>query len=226
MTTPSVIVTPTLDGSHTLFVPELNEHYHSTYGAVQESEYVFIKQGLLAVGEEVDPVEVFEVGFGTGLNALLALFTAKAQRREVRYTAVELHPLGREVWERLNYPEVLSDPDAGKWFRKIHEAPWEDPCRIEQHFRLTKIEGDLRLLPILESAFQIVFFDAFSPDVQPHLWSREIFGKMFRILRPGGILVTYSCKGEVKRALKEAGFTTEKLPGPPGKREILRAWKS
>ncbi len=176
-------IVQTADGSDTLFVPELNEHYHSTFGAIHESRYIFIEHAFKAIEPDKHPVFIFEVGFGTGLNALLTDLTAKALRREVHYTAIEKYPLEKEVWGQLNYPQ-------------------------------------------LEENFHIIYFDAFGPDVQPDLWSEEIFQNMNRLLETGGIFITYSCKGEVKRNLKAAGFESEKLPGPPGKREILRARKS
>ncbi|MFH1296553.1 MAG: tRNA (5-methylaminomethyl-2-thiouridine)(34)-methyltransferase MnmD [Bacteroidota bacterium] len=216
----------TLDGSDTLFVPELNEHYHSTFGAVQESTHVFIDQGLLVVDNNVDPVAVFEVGFGTGLNALLTLFTAKRQRREVRYTAIELYPLENKVWETLNYPSFLQKPETQELYKKIHEVPWESSHQVSQHFLLTKHKADLRSFILPDSAFDVIYFDAFSPAVQPDLWTKQIFENIYGMLHPGGILVTYSSKGEVKRNLRDAGFSIEKLPGPPGKREILRAKKN
>ncbi|MBL7137887.1 MAG: tRNA (5-methylaminomethyl-2-thiouridine)(34)-methyltransferase MnmD [Bacteroidales bacterium] len=216
----------TLDGSDTLFVPAIKEHYHSIFGAVQESRHVFIEQGLLAVSEDIDPVSVFEVGFGTGLNALLTDLTAKSHRREVRYTTIELYPLDRTVWGTLNYPAYLPETDAAERFNKIHEAPWEVPQQMNQGFHLTKIQADLRQYTPPDSAFDVVFFDAFAPGVQPDLWTKEIFERMYRMLHPGGLLVTYSCQGEVKRNLRYAGFSIEKLPGPPGKREILRAGKN
>ncbi|MBE0647986.1 MAG: tRNA (5-methylaminomethyl-2-thiouridine)(34)-methyltransferase MnmD [Bacteroidales bacterium] len=222
---PELIITKTLDGSDTLFVPELNEHYHSTFGAVQESRYVYIEQGLMAVDAMIDPVSVFEVGFGTGLNTLLTDLTAKAQRREVRYTAIELYPIERTILESLNYTSFLSEPDANEKFMKIHEAPWEKAHQLNPHFRLTKLKADLRSFDTPESAFDVVYFDAFAPEVLPDLWTVGIFEKMFRMLRQEGILVTYSCKGIVKQNMKEAGFSIKRLPGPPGKWEMLRARK-
>jgi len=216
----------TLDGSDTLFVPELNEHYHSVFGALQESTHVFIKNGFLDVDTGNDPVSVLEVGFGTGLNALLTNLTAKTQGREVHYAAIEKYPLEKEAWSLLNYPLLLQEQDAAEEFRKIHEVAWEEPQKIHKRFTLTKIQQDIRSFSPPKKKFHIVYFDAFGPDVQPDLWSEEVFQHMYHLLMPGGILITYSCKGKVKRNLKIAGFTIEKLPAPPGKREILRARKS
>lgn len=222
-------VTTTLDGSHTLFVPHLNEHYHSTFGALQESRHVFVEMGLipaLELTQGKDPVKVFEMGFGTALNALLVCLAARAHLRKVDYSAIELHPLEREVWEKLNYPEMVGDPDAPRLFRRMHESPWETAVGLDPCFRLEKLRGDVRSVQLPRSGFHLIFFDAFSPLIQPELWTAEIFGKMFSSLHPGGVLVTYSCKGGVRRTLQEAGFSPEKLPGPPGKREMLRCWKS
>ena len=226
MTSIKVEIIKTRDGSDTLFVPALNEHYHSTFGAVQESKHVFIEHGFLAVDGSIDPVSIFEVGFGTGLNALLTFFTTKARRHEVHYTTIDLYPLENNVWEDLNYPSFLQEQDAREQFTKIHEVPWEVPQQFNREFLLTKIKVDLRLYTPPDSVFDVVFFDAFAPDVQPDLWTKEIFEKMYGMLHPGGLLVTYSCKGEVKRNLRDAGFSIEKIPGPPGKREILRARKN
>ncbi len=215
----------TLDGSDTLFVPEMNEHYHSMFGAVQESRHVFIDQGLMAVDVGTDPVSVFEVGFGTGLNALLTALTAKAQRREVRYTSIELHPLETNVLKRLNYNSCLMEPDAGEEFVKIHETPWEKASQVNPYFTLTKFKADVRLFDPSGLAFDVVYFDAFAPEVQPDLWTVTIFEKMYQLILHGGLLITYSCKGIVKRNLREAGFSIKRLQGPPGKWEMLRAQK-
>jgi len=221
-----VKIVQTADGSDTLFVSGLNVHYHSIFGAIRESQHIFIEYGLNAVELKEGAVSVFEVGFGTGLNVLLTDLTAKTQRRKVRYTAIELFPLKKEIWERLNYPSLLAGEDAIVCFEKIHEAPWGVPVKIDDRFILTKIRTDIRKPIQMEEDFHIIYFDAFDPDIQPDLWSKEVFQNMNHLLKPGGILVTYSCKGEVKRNLRSAGFVIEKLPGPLGKREILRARKS
>ncbi|MFH1160303.1 MAG: tRNA (5-methylaminomethyl-2-thiouridine)(34)-methyltransferase MnmD [bacterium] len=212
----------TLDGSDTVFVSALKEHYHSTFGAIRESRHVFIEHGLLAVEPDVDPVLVFEMGFGTGLNALLTCLSTMARGHGLNYTAIELNPLEKEVWQQLNYPSLLPEKEAVEVFRRLHEAPWDIPSKIESGFVLTKLRADIRQYIPCGQDFHVVYYDAFGPDVQPELWSKEIFGRMYGLLKPGGILVTYSCKGDVRRALKAAGFSVEKLPGPPGKREILR----
>ena len=192
---------------------------------MQESRHVFIENGLMAVDAMVDQVSVFEVGFGTGLNALLTLFTTKARRHKVQYTGIELYPIERSILESLNYTSFLEEPDAHEEFVRIHETPWEIPHQLNPYFQLTKINADLKSFVTQDATFDVIFFDAFSPNVQPDLWTVPVFEKMFSFLRPDGILVTYSCKGIVKQNLKEAGFSIKRLPGPPGKWEMLRARK-
>jgi tRNA U34 5-methylaminomethyl-2-thiouridine-forming methyltransferase MnmC len=212
----------TLDGSDTLFVPELNEHYHSRFGAVQESRQVFIEHGFMAVKDTGEPVKIFEMGFGTGLNTLLTLLAAKELNLKVNYTSIEKFPLHSEVWERLNYGSDISLPGSRNEFREIHEAPWDQAVGLTGSFTLKKIHADIAGFIPAETGFDVVYFDAFSPDVQPDLWTQEVLGPIGNWLKPGGILVTYSCKGSVKRILKANGFKVEKLPGPPGKRTVLR----
>ncbi len=209
------------DGSHTLFVPDLGEHYHSLHGAVQESMHVFIREGLLY--SRLREAEVFEVGFGTGLNALLTLKSVMEQGISVRYFSLEKYPLRREEWSRLNYAEIF--PAMMKGIPAvIHECPWNEDCEIYPGFILHKIRADLKTYTFNISP-NLVYFDAFSPDVQPGLWSPEIFAGIYSAMRPGGILTTYSAKGSIRRILEACGFRTEKVKGPPGKREMLRAAK-
>jgi tRNA U34 5-methylaminomethyl-2-thiouridine-forming methyltransferase MnmC len=218
-------VTISNDGSHTLFVPELNEHYHSTFGAIQESEHVYINAGLQSVAPEINPVSIFEMGFGTGLNVLLAVFAARNLKRKVVFDSLELFPLGQDIWEQLNYPDIIDKQGSQELFRRIHQTPWGESCRIDDWFNLTKIQSDIRQVSLTDNTYHVIFFDAFGPEVQPGLWTEEIFRKVYHSMKSGGILVTYSCKGEVNRNLKRSGFSTEKLPGPLGKREFLRARK-
>lgn len=220
-----IIVQTTADGSHTLFVPELNEHYHSTNGALQESELVFIHNGLHNVPDCLKEINVLEVGFGTGLNALLTVLAAKKQRRKINYVAVEPAPVAKEILEKLNYPSIIGGTEAAGYYKKLHESSWTFPAFLSDYFILSKIQARLEDITLRDEQFHLVFFDAFGPEVQPELWTEQIFSQLYKCLKPGGILVTYSCKGTVKRALKAAGFTIEKLPGPAGKREVLRAMK-
>jgi tRNA U34 5-methylaminomethyl-2-thiouridine-forming methyltransferase MnmC len=212
------------DGSHTLFVPSLKEHYHSTFGAIRESSHIFIGAGFNAVTRDDKPVQIFEVGFGTGLNAWLTLLESSKLKLPVHYTAIESDPVERSMIESLNYPELLNQ--SSPQFLDLHEAQWGVEERITEHFFLKKIHGKIQDHELPGETYDLVYFDAFGPDVQPELWKVEIFRKLFNGMKPGAILVTYSVKGSVKRALKSAGFTLEKLPGPPGKREITRATKS
>ncbi len=221
----NIILQTTDDGSHTLFLPGLNEHYHSTHGAIQESQLVFIHNGLHHVPVDIHEINLLEVGFGTGLNALLAVLEAKKQRRRINYVAVEPMPVNPEIIEKLNFPSLIGSPEAVGYFNKIHTAGWTYPSFLSDYFIISKLQAKLEDISLRDGQFHLVFFDAFGPDVQPELWTIDIFTQIFKSLAPGGILVTYSCKGNVKRALKAAGFTIEKLPGPAGKREVLRATK-
>jgi len=212
------------DGSHTLFVPSLNEHYHSTFGAIRESTHIFINAGFHAAKVQGTPLNIFEAGFGTGLNAFLTLREAENSVIPVHYTTIEAFPLEEAVTRSLNYPDLLGENGPSS-FRDIHNAAWEKEIRISDHFTLLKIHDKLENHLLPHESYHLVYFDAFGPDVQPELWTETIFTKLYQALKPGGILVTYSVKGSVKRALRSAGFLVEKLPGPPGKREITRASK-
>lgn len=219
------IIETTADGSHTLFVPDLKEHYHSTNGALQESELVFIQNGLHYITQCIKEINVLEVGFGTGLNALLTVIESKKQRRKINYIAIEPEPVADDLLEKLNYASVIGSTEAVGYFKKIHESGWVYPSFLSDYFIISKIQAKLQDISLLDDQFHLVYFDAFGPDVQPDLWTKQVFAQLYKCLKPNGILVTYSCKGTVKRALKSAGFKIEKLPGPAGKREVLRAMK-
>lgn len=213
----------TEDGSHTLYVPNMDEHYHSIHGAKQESMHVFINAGLnMHSGKELN---IFEVGFGTGLNAFLTTVESKRQQRNIKYYTIEKYPLQEEEWEKLN-PEPDTAKKENSLFKQLHNCQWEKLNDINGTFQLQKIEGDLtsfnfKALP----PFDLVYFDAFAPDKQPKLWSPEIFAAIFAHMTKDGILVTYSAKGAVRRTMQSAGFQVERIPGPPGKREMLRGRK-
>ena len=211
----------TSDGSHTIYVPELNEHYHSIHGAVQESSFIFISSGYDKC--EANPLRIFEVGFGTGLNALLTALRCQQGTREVYYTSIEKYPLDDNIIGSLNHHSFGGE--AGKELScLIHEAPWDEWVNISTNFNLRKIMGDLTTGPIF-GKYDLIYFDAFGPDKQPEMWTTEVFSFIASMTEENGILVTYSAKGEVKRKLKTSGFEVTLLPGPPGKRQIIRAVK-
>jgi len=220
------ILKTTSDGSHTLFLPELNEHYHSTFGALQEAKLVFIQNGLHYLQPCLKEINLLEVGFGTGLNALLTVLEAKKQQRKINYVAIEPFPLQKEVINTLNFPEQIGGPEAEGYFNKLHTANWGQASFLSDYFILNKIEAKLQEITLKQQQFHLIYFDAFGPDVQPEMWTEEVFAKLYDCLNFDGVLVTYSCKGSVKRALLAAGFLIEKLPGPEGKREVLRAVKT
>ena len=226
----------TEDGSHTLFRADLDETYHSKHGAVQESQHVFINNGLrywletaatkaavitgtdglIANADQQPQVTIFEVGFGTGLNAWLTHQLATEQNLQVRYFSVEAFPLQREVWTQLNYaPDDMA-------FKALHEAPWNTSVPIDDHFTLNKLEGKLEELSLSE-AMDIVYFDAFAPAKQPELWTYSVLEKACNALDTNGVFVTYCAKGQLKRDLRSLGLRVETLPGPPGKKEMVRA---
>lgn len=213
----------TADGSFTIFLPEMNEHFHSVNGAVTESKYVFCERGYLYHPSK-NPV-VFEAGFGTGLNCLVTALKAEQQERQTLYMAVENYPLDKNLIYKLEYGTIFGKM-GDELFRAVHESEWEVPVRLSTFFTLLKMKADLisqnRIMP---HQCDIIYFDAFGPDKQPEMWSEEIFSRLYELTSPGGVLVTYSAKGEIRRRLNRAGFRTEKLPGGPGKKEMLRGIK-
>jgi tRNA U34 5-methylaminomethyl-2-thiouridine-forming methyltransferase MnmC len=218
-------VVKTGDGSNSLFIPHLNEHYHSIHGAVQESMHVFIRCGLLSLPMALKAIRIFEMGFGTGLNALLTYYHTIGCEKQIDYVGIDTFPIGEDIIAQLNYDRYLDHQDAGEVFRSICESRWNESTKINHHFSLTKLQARIEEY-YFHGFFDLVYFDAFSPLVQPECWTPEVFDRIYRHMNTGGILVTYSSKGSVKRALLQAGFSVEKLPGPPGKREILRGRKS
>lgn len=224
------IIEHTADGSATLYVPALNEHYHSVKGAFTESRHIFIEMGLQA-SKAMSP-RILEVGFGTGLNALLTLIEAESTGRNVHYTGLELYPLDWETIEQLGYnfaPSGIDPQQAAQWLKAIHTAPWEEDVPVTPHFTLRKVQADFTANhpSLTTDRYSLVYFDAFAPEKQPEMWTQELFDRLCVIMEPGGILTTYCAKGVVRRMLQAAGFLVERLPGPPGgKREILRATAS
>jgi tRNA U34 5-methylaminomethyl-2-thiouridine-forming methyltransferase MnmC len=211
----------TADGSRTIFSEQFKETYHSVNGAITESMHVFIQAGLRAL--TLDSVRIFEVGFGTGLNALLTFVEAQKLNLQVDYHSIELYPLNQSMTDGLEYPELeLLAPGI---FQNMHHAPWNQPVSLSPNFSLTKSQASLLDFKMDEN-YDLVYFDAFSPIQQPELWSEEVFRKLYNHMNKGGILTTYCAKGVVRRTMQSVGFTMERLPGPPGKREMLRATKA
>ena len=213
----------TKDGSTTLFVPELNEHYHSINGALQESLHVFIRAGLEHVLQSQPQVRLLEVGFGTGLNALLTLQQVMGHRGQVQYDALEKYPLSWELVAAMHFEKFILNPELMDYLPQLHQAPWEQTASLLPGFDLKKQEAALETHLLPAQYYHLIYFDAFAPEKQPELWTDEIFRKLYGALLPGGILVSYCAKGSFKRSLKAAGFTLEALPGPAGKREMTRA---
>ncbi len=212
----------TKDGSSTLRVEGWDEPYHSVHGAIQESRHVFIESGLKHCNTH--PLRILEMGFGTGLNALLTLLEANAMSLPVHYTGVEAFPVTLEEAGQLNYPQQLPGMGLAGDFERMHRAPWEENLQISPYFTLLKRRFDFMAVAA-EEQFDLVYFDVFGARVQPEFWTEVLFEKMYRALDHGGILVTYAAKGSVRRAMQAVGFGVERLPGPPGKREMLRATK-
>jgi tRNA U34 5-methylaminomethyl-2-thiouridine-forming methyltransferase MnmC len=209
------------DGSHTIFVPEIEEHYHSVHGAIQESGHIFINNGLSFC--TADPVSILEIGFGTGLNVLLTALSAKESGKRVFYTSVEKYPLDGNTIRSLNYIE-MTGITGRELFSKIHSPVWGYDEEIYPGFILRKLNKDLTKAK-LSGLYNLVYFDAFSPEKQPGMWTKNIFSMISDLTARDGILVTYCVKGDVKRILKSVGFSISVLPGPRGKRHILRAIK-
>jgi tRNA U34 5-methylaminomethyl-2-thiouridine-forming methyltransferase MnmC len=204
-------------------LPELKESFHSINGAISESHHVFIDAGLNT--SRLNSLNVFEMGFGTGLNALLTWIECKKQGRKVNYHTVEMNPLKDEIFRKLNYEEILSlNQEERLVFRLMHNAPWGKDTLMDDSFSLCKFQVSLLDFDFPEK-YDLIYFDAFSPGKQPEIWTYEIFDKLSAAMNPGAILTTYCAKGSVKRIFQEIGFEIEMLPGPPGKREMIRAIK-
>ncbi len=211
----------TRDGSHTLYVPSLDEHYHSHFGAITESKHIFINAGLASLS--ADTVSILEVGFGTGLNALLTALYAGEHNVSVSYTSLEKYPLEPSVVRQLNYGQ-LAGSNGPELFDAIHDAPWGAAIKITEWFSLIKTVTDLTT-DDPHGVFDLIYFDAFGPDKQPEMWTEEVMGRIAAVTRSGSVFVTYSAKGSLKRMLRTFGFDVTLLPGPPGKRVMTRAVK-
>lgn len=213
----------TADGSFTLYVPELDEHYHSVKGALTESQHIFIDMGLKH-SQATNPY-ILEIGLGTGLNCFLTYLTSKETGQAIHYTGIERFPLSEEVIDQLDYATLIGKGEK-EVYQAIHQAAWNKEVLLSPHFSLHKIEGDFTQYSFL-GKYDLIYFDAFAPEKQPEMWEQPLFDMLYELLNPGGILTTYCAKGVVRRMLQAAGFTVERLAGPPGgKREILRATKN
>jgi len=218
----------TADGSKTIHIPEWNEQYHSKHGAIQEARHVFLEMALQYYvdhnNKNSKTIHILEMGFGTGLNALLTFFKAQSLDVRISYTGAEAFPVSPKEVNAMKYADQLSHSDSQIIYNALHGAPWEKTIAISDDFTLTKQKQNFEEIAAVDT-YDIVYFDAFGPRVQPELWTEAIFTKMYEALKSGGVLTTYCAQGAARRAMQAAGFTVERLPGPPGKREMLRASK-
>lgn len=220
----NIQIITTSDGSHSLLNTNLNETYHSHHGALQESIHVFINNGLKFFIDKSSPktINIFEVGFGTGLNALLTLQYALKSDLNFSYTSIEAFPLDKEIWSQLNYGNVIG---LQKYYDALHDAHWGKSEDVLPNFSLLKLETTLQQVELEVNATDLIFFDAFAPSKQPEMWSIDLLSKVVSHMRSGGMFVTYSAKGQLKRDLKMLGLQVETLAGPPGKMQMIRALK-
>lgn len=217
----------TADGSHTVSIPEMNVTYHSVHGAIQESMHVFINAGFnYRAGHSniSDQLSILEIGFGTGLNALLTAIEAEKTGKSIYYAALEPSPLNNDEILSLNYCELLGRLDLQKDFIKMHDCKWNKGIAVTENLLIYKSNNTLQTFEHA-TQFHLIYFDAFAPSAQPELWTLEVFRKLYNLLLTDGVLVTYCSKGDVRRTMQAEGFAVEKIPGPPGKREMLRAMK-
>lgn len=212
----------TADGSTTIHLPEWNEQYHSKHGAIQEAYHVFIEHGLAFCKK--DKISILEIGFGTGLNAFITFLESRKRGLNVQYVGIEAYPVAMEEVSKLNYCKELKAIEDAAVFEQLHLESWNISHPVSPFFTLEKREQFFDQIEDTD-AFDLIYFDAFGARVQPELWTVPIFERMYRALKVEGVLVTYSAKGSVRRAMQSAGFKVERLPGPPGKREMLRALK-
>jgi tRNA U34 5-methylaminomethyl-2-thiouridine-forming methyltransferase MnmC len=218
----NISIKQTEDGSHTLYNKELDETYHSTHGAIQEANHVFIINGIEAILAK--EISVLEVGFGTGLNAILTYNYAKENNKKISYTGLETFPLSKEIITQLNYRYQVADFDLDV-FSKMHKSIWNVENEIDLYFSLCKINKSLQEF-IIEDKFDVIYYDAFGPRAQKEMWEKPLFEKLFEMLNSGGKLVTYCAMGQFKRDLKSCGFVVKSVPGPPGKREMTIGFKN
>jgi tRNA U34 5-methylaminomethyl-2-thiouridine-forming methyltransferase MnmC len=212
------------DGSHSIHSEKFGVTYHSTHGAIAESQHIFINAGLRFKAAIQKELSILETGFGTGLNAFMTLLEAEKRNLKVNYMGLEIFPLEQPQFELLNYPEKLNAHDKVDDFQKMHTCAWETPIYYSENFLFEKRKTPFEFASF-DGNFDIVYFDAFAPQEQPELWNENVLARMYKALKPEGVLLTYCAQGEFKRTLKKVGFTVERLPGPLGKREITRATK-
>ena len=212
----------THDGSTTIHIEEWDECYHSKFGAIQEAQHVFIKNGLSLFKDQ--SISILEIGFGTGLNALITFLESKKLGLQVDYVGIEAYPISQTEIKEMNYVSELKAESDEAVFETMHSCPWEEKINLKIDFNLTKKKQFFHEIEYLEQ-FDLIYFDAFGYRVQPELWTFEIFKLMFKALKKNGVLVTYAARSIIKKNMQEAGFTVEKLQGPPGKREMFRATK-
>lgn len=217
------------DGSKTIHIPEWNEQYHSKHGAVQEARHVFLETGLQYYMDRPDhdiskTIHILEMGFGTGLNALLTFLKARDLDLSIAYSGVEAFPISSDEIGAMDYASVLQSQDAATIYNVLHTSSWEESNEVSKEFVLTKRQEKFEDITDLDR-YDLVYFDAFGPRVQPTLWTEAIFSKMYQALKTNGVLTTYCAQGAARRAMQAVGFVVERLPGPPGKREMLRAVK-
>lgn len=214
----------TADGSKTIFIPEMDENYHSGHGALQEALHVFIEHGLKPLSKK-EHVAIFEMGFGTGLNAFLTMIEAAKTGQQIVYEGIEAFPVDEKMAIEMAYDQQVGSGFSDLYI-EMHSVEWGMAHQLTENFNFTKIHQKIEEYIPKSEAFDLIYYDAFGPRAQNSMWDQEILAKMYTMLKPGGILVTYCAKGQVKRDLKALGFTIEALPGPPGKREMTRATKS
>lgn len=212
----------TADGSHTIFVPQLNEHYHSVNGAINESKHVYINAGLKEIHSSINPINILEAGMGTGLNVFLTFLESTYSHKYINYYAIDNSPLDKQIVKQLNYVELLKAQSFQDEFNLIHFSLPDSEVELSKKFTFKKFHGNIADV-CFESKFHLVYFDMFAPSVQPGAWTEIIFKKLYETMIEDGILVTYCAKGSVKRALKNSGFFVEALQGATGKREMIRA---
>ncbi len=216
----------TEDGSNSLYIPELDEHYHSFHGAVQESNHVFINAGLnhLLKDRLGKSIKILEVGFGTGLNCYLTYLESVKKQIKIEYQGIEAFPVNSAIIDNLNYQNIIPSHITEISFKDLHRCSWDTVNQLDKNFNLLKKHHKIQEV-ILDSDYDLIYFDAFGPKVQAEMWTETLFSKLYQSLKNQSILVTYCAKGEIKRILNRVGFSVESIPGPPGKREMTRAVK-